>query len=119
MWKFLTKLFDMKWIYDTSMSAYDCVNVLKNLPEHTAHLWSSFSCSQTTDTHLELVFRQPKNGDGRPKRTVYIADFFTLENKQTVIVLRFVDELFIPIPFTCIEEIDEFLKNYVDAQRRC
>lgn len=49
MWRFLTKLYNLKWIYDTGMSTQDCIKVLTALPEQTMYLWSSFSCSQTND----------------------------------------------------------------------
>lgn len=111
-------MYDIKWIYDTPMQPASCIAKLIQLPESNPYLRSGFSCSQLSDRQVEIVLKQPKSGEGRPKRTRYIAEFYPIENGQTVIVLRFVDELFWMPPFTPIEEMDGLFLQILHASRR-
>ena len=118
MCRFKIKLYDLKWIYETHLPIGECMQILTGLQETNPYSWSALSCTQISERQIALVFKQPKNGDGRPKRTRYTAEFYAIENGRTVIVLRFEDELFLAPPFTSIEEIDTLFNKTIQALRR-
>lgn len=115
---FKIKLYDLKWIYDTILPSNECIKILTNLQGTNPYSWSAVICNQQSENLIELTFRQPASGEGKPKRTRYTAEFFKVETGVTVIVLRFVDELFGAPPFTSIDEIDAFFHKAIHAFRR-
>ena len=110
--------YDLQWIYDTILSVDECIRLLIEFQESNSWTWSSVSCNKKTNYVLELTFRQPTTGAGKPKRTRYTAEFYAVEKGWTAIVLRFVDELFLSPPFTSIEEIDDLFGKILQAHRR-
>lgn len=108
--------FDLKWVYDTNLSIQTCLECLLSPNILVIHTSSRVSCVQISDTQVQIVFRNTERG--RFRRTRYNAEFYRIESGLTVIVLRFVDELFGGPPFTTLDEIDEFLKTIIQAFRR-
>lgn len=118
MWKLKRKIYDLKWIYDTVLPVDECIRVLTELQKTNRYSWSSATGTRLPENSVELVFQQPRSGEGKLKRTRYIAEFYRVEKGWTAIVLRFVDELFLAPPFTSLEEIDAFFSAAIQAHRR-
>ena len=119
MCKLFRKIADsFKWIYDTSMPTKECISILTGLPETTPHSMYRFNSTKLSESQIEMIFRQSLNGEGSPRRSRYIADFYDIENGQTVIVVRFQENWISPIPSDAPRETDRLFENTIYAKRR-
>ena len=107
---------NLKWVYDTSLSIEACFEKLLNSTFWETYTVSRVSCAKTDTAQLEIIFKN--SSAGKFRRTRYNVEFYSIENGQTVVVFRFVDEPWSFTPCTTLDEIDDLLAQTINATRR-
>lgn len=109
--------FNLHWIYDTSLTIPTCLDLLSRLSPNNSYVSSRVYCSSISETQIELSFRQPENFS-KIYCSRYVAEFYMVDTGQTVIVLRFVNEILGFLPCIPIDEVDVLFNGLIQARRR-